>query len=149
MKKEIICKLFKFFNLSIKLKYKYFSILLPADHALPEYKKRHKNYDRFLPCLVTYLDHRDTIIDIGANVGDTLASMIEKNSKPNYVCIEADDYFYNYLSKNLTLIKKSIKNAKIKIIKAFIGKNINNICLKGKNGTKKATSNIHGGGGGC
>jgi FkbM family methyltransferase len=141
---KVIYKLFKFFNLSIKLKYRYFSILLPADHSLIEFKMLNINYDRFLPYLVSYLDHSDTIIDIGANVGDTLASMIEQNSKPNYICIEADDYFYSYLKKNLTLIKKSIKNAKVQLIKAFIGKNINNIFLKGQNGTKKAVINING-----
>ena len=146
IQKKLVSKLFKLFDLSIKLKYKYFTILLPADHCLPEYKALNKNYDRFLPHLVKSLNPKDTIIDIGANVGDTLASMVESNSSLNYICIEADDYFYSYLKKNLARIKNSIKNVKIQIIKAFIGKYINNIFLTGKNGTKKAIININGGG---
>jgi hypothetical protein len=43
--------------------------------------------------------------------------MIEKNSKLNFICIEADNNFYDYLKKNLQIIKKNIKNAKVKIIK--------------------------------
>lgn len=135
------------FNLSKKYKYKYFSIYMPAEHALPIYKKFHKNYDRFLPHLVKYFKSaKYTVVDIGANIGDSLAGMIEKNSKLNFICIEADNNFYGYLEKNLQIIKKNIKNTKVKIIKEFIGKNITNVFLKGKNGTKKAEININGGG---
>jgi FkbM family methyltransferase len=138
----LINKIYKIFNLSKKHKYKYFSILIPADHALPEYKKIHKNYDRFLPHLVKYFNSgKYTVVDIGANIGDSLAGMIEKNSKLNFICIEADNNFYDYLKKNLQIIKQNIKNAKVKIIKEFIGKNITNVFLNGKNGTKKAEIN--------
>jgi FkbM family methyltransferase len=141
----LISKIYKIFNLSKKHKYKYFSILMPAEHALPEYKKFHKNYDRFLPHLVKYFNSaKYTVVDIGANIGDSLAGMIEKNSKLNFICIEADNDFFDYLKKNLQIIKKSFKNAKIKIIKEFVGKNITNVFLKGKNGTKKAEIKTNG-----
>ena len=82
---------------------------MPAEHALPEYKKFHKNYDRFLPHLVKYFNSaKYTVVDIGANIGDSLAGMIEKNSKLNFICIEADNNFYDYLKKNLQIIKNSI-----------------------------------------
>ena len=143
----LINKIYKIFNLSKKYKYKYFSIYMPADHALPTYKKLNKNYDRFLPHLVKYFKSaKYTVVDIGANVGDSLAGMIEKNSKLNFICIEADNSFYDYLKKNLQIIKKNIKNAKIKIIKEFVGNNVTNVFLKGKNGTKKAEINTNGGG---
>lgn len=143
----LINKIYKIFNLSKKYKYKYFSIYMPADHALPTYKKLNKNYDRFLPHLVKYFKSaKYTVVDIGANVGDSLAGMIEKNSKLNFICIEADKSFYDYLKKNLQIIKKNIKNAKIKIIKEFVGKNVTNVFLKGKNVTKKAEINTNGGG---
>ena len=73
---------------------------MPAEHALSRYKKFHKNYDRFLPHLVKYFKStKYTVVDIGANVGDTLASMIEINSKLNFICIEADNNFFEYLKK--------------------------------------------------
>jgi hypothetical protein len=143
----LINKIYKIINLSKKHKYKYFSIYIPAQHALPIYKKFHKNYDRFLPHLVKYFKSaKYTVVDIGANIGDSLAGMIEKNSKLNFICIEADNIFYDYLKKNLQIIKKNIKNAKVKIIKEFIGKDITNVFLKGKDGTKKAEISINGGG---
>jgi hypothetical protein len=47
----LINKIYKIFNLSKEHKYKNFFIYMPAEHALPTYKKFHKNYDRFLPPL--------------------------------------------------------------------------------------------------
>ncbi len=118
--------------------YKEFSIKLSANHLLPEYQERHLKYDRFLPHLAKYATAADTIVDIGANVGDTLAGMAEQNSISNYICIEPDDSFYNHLEKNIARIKKSIKSLKIQTIKALVGKNISNVSLYGKGGTKHA-----------
>ena len=125
-------------------KYKDFSIKLPTNHLLPFYQKKYLKYDRFLPHLVKYVTPLDTIIDIGANVGDTLAGMIEKNSTSNYICIEPDDYFFSYLEENISLIKTSIKGLKIQTIKALVGKNITNVSLGGEGGTKHAVINNQG-----
>ncbi|MEI7464384.1 MAG: hypothetical protein WCJ87_03490 [Burkholderiales bacterium] len=51
------------------------SILMPKNHRLAEYKKRHRLYDQFLPHLARYLPTGGVVVDIGANVGDTLAAM--------------------------------------------------------------------------
>ena len=126
-------------------KYKDFSIKLPENHLLPSYQKKHLKYDRFLPHLVKYVTPLDTIVDIGANVGDTLAGMIEKNSTSNYICIEPDACFFSYLEENIALIKTSIKGLKIQIIKALVGKNITNVSLDGKGGTKRSVINNQGG----
>ena len=40
-----------------------------------------------------------SVLDIGANVGDTLFRFIDTNPKPNYFSIEADKYFFKYLKK--------------------------------------------------
>ena len=66
-------------NIKIEYKYNDFSILLPADHMLPLYQKVHKKYDKFLPHLVKYIKNYSTIIDVGANCGDTLAGMVDAN----------------------------------------------------------------------
>lgn len=128
----------KYSNLPTKYQYNDFSIELPANHLLPEYQKTHQKYDRFLPHLAKYLNQSDTIIDIGANVGDTLAGMAEQNSTASYICIEADDSFYRLLEENVKSIKSSIIGLKIQTIKALVGKNISNVSLDGKGGTKHA-----------
>ncbi|MFI3222636.1 MAG: FkbM family methyltransferase [Methylococcaceae bacterium] len=122
----------------ILYQYKDFTIKLPANHLLPTYQKQHLKYHRFLPHLAKYATASDTIVDIGANVGDTLAGMVEKNPNSNYICIEPDQVFYRYLEENIERIKISIKGLKIQTIKALVGKNISNVSLDGKGRTKHA-----------
>ena len=138
MVSKIKRKIRQYSKFPILYQYKDFSIKLPANHLLPEYQNAHPKYDRFLPHLVKYATSSDTIVDIGANVGDTLAGMAEKNSTSNYICIEPDDTFYKHLEENINRIKKSITGFKIKTIKALVGKNISNVSLDGKGGTKHA-----------
>jgi FkbM family methyltransferase len=131
-------KIHQLTKLPILYSYKDFSIKLPSNHLLPEYQKTHPKYDRFLPHLAKYATAADTIVDIGANVGDTLAGMAEKNPTSNYICVEPDDSFYKHLEDNIGRIKKTIPGLKIQTIKALVGKNISNVSLDGKGGTKHA-----------
>jgi FkbM family methyltransferase len=112
---------------------------------LPEYQMDHPKYDRFLPHLAKYALSSDTIVDIGANVGDTLAGMVEQNPTSNYICIEPDNSFYRHLEENIERIRSSIKDLKIQTIQALVGKNISNVSLDGKGGTKHAVINKNGG----
>ena len=60
-------------------------IQLDYKHLLPLYQKQFPHYDKFLTILAKYLPQNSTAIDIGANVGDTLAGMIGTNDKIKYV----------------------------------------------------------------
>lgn len=122
----------------VKYHYKNFSILLPPDHLLPLYQKEHKRYDRFLPHLAKYIEEQKTVIDIGANVGDTLAGMFNENQKLNYICIEPDTFFSSYLEKNIKRIQEVFHSAKISNVKSLVGKAISNVLLEGAGGTKHA-----------
>lgn len=111
---------------------------------LPVYQNAHPKYDRFLPFLARGIGESDCIIDVGANVGDSLASMAEQNIKPTYICIEADDAFFQMLQKNVETIKRALPGAKIETIKALVGKSIANASLEGKGGSKHAVVSDNG-----
>jgi FkbM family methyltransferase len=128
-------------NLPKKYNYKKYYIELPAGHMLPIYQQSHPKYDHFLPHLGKYLIDSDVVIDIGANVGDTLAGMVEQNPTLSYICIEPDYDFYHFLNKNIGLIKNAVPNLKVRPIKALVGKNITNVLLEGAGGTKNAIPN--------
>jgi FkbM family methyltransferase len=113
-------------------------IALPADHLLPTYKKDHKLYDRFLPHLSKFLEPGTTVIDVGANCGDTLASMWVASKSLAYVCIEPDDVFFEYLEKNVLRIREADHAASIRTIKALLGKKVTKVSLAGSGGTKRA-----------
>jgi FkbM family methyltransferase len=117
-----------------------FSITLPADHMLPVYQKQHRRYDRFLPRLAKYIDHGATIIDVGANCGDSLAAMVEQNAKSTYVCIEPDAVFFEYLALNIRRIKAAVPGVDVRAIKSLVGKNITLVALEGVGGTKHAVA---------
>ena len=124
----------------IKYQYRGFCIELPANHLLPKYQERHPRYDRFLPHLAKYIGHLDTVVDIGANVGDTLAGMVEQNPAASYICIEADDIFFRHLDENVNRIKAAIVDLQVRTINAFVGKSISNVSLAGSGGTKHAVA---------
>lgn len=96
-------------------------IILNQGHALPKYQKEHRLYDRFLPILAKHLPKEKIIVDVGANVGDTLISMIQ-NLDNKFYCIEPSDEFYEYLKKNILLLDKRLQS-NIKIFKNLIGTN--------------------------
>lgn len=130
---------------SQEYRYNDFSIYLPANHMLPTYQKQHPKYDRFLPHLARYIRPSETIIDIGANVGDTLAGMAEQNSTASYICIEPDELFYWFLEENIQRIKLCKKDLQVQTINALVGKNISGVSLEGHGGTKHAVMNKEGG----
>jgi len=122
---NILINVKKFLNINTIYKIGEIEILLPSDHLLPSYQKKHRTYDRFLYYLVSSLEDDSSVIDVGANIGDTVCSMIQSNSHLNYYCIEGDNYFYSYLLKNIKKIEKNLKDnkllSKIKCFNNLIG----------------------------
>lgn len=80
------------------------------------------------------------MIDVGANCGDSLANMFEGNCQLNYICIEPDDAFFDYLRKNIMRIREADPSLKVSAIKAFIGLRTQNFALEGTKGTEETKS---------
>jgi FkbM family methyltransferase len=120
-----------------KIKYRLGSlfIFLPARHTLPYFLKLHRNYDRFLPHFVNFLDDGAVVIDVGANVGDTLALMVSENPRLSYIAIEGSEKFFQFLSLNVELIKKQSSVVDIEIVNALVGTNLESLELKEYQGT--------------
>ena len=124
--------------------FKNFSITLPATHPLLRFQRNYPRYDKFLPYLANHIRSGETILDIGANVGDTLAAMVDVNPSAYYVCIEADDTFFNYLLKNTERMRTSFPALSVETIQAFVGQSITNVSLLEGHGTKRAAPNLTG-----
>lgn len=87
------------------------SFTCPFSHKLLFYQKNYPLYDKQLPKLCQYI-HNElkrsiSIIDVGANVGDTVINIGIKDAF--YLCIEGDNLFSQYLSKNLKKYHYSIE----------------------------------------
>ena len=98
-----------------------YQIVIPSSSNLPRNQKRHPFYDKFLPVLVAHLPP-GTVIDVGANVGDTLAAMAQKCSN-SFICIEPSKKFFRYLEKNANTIRQKSNN-QITLFKELIGSGI-------------------------
>ena len=125
-----------FFKIDQKIKIGSRIMVLPPEHPLSMWTSLYKDYDNFLPKLVKEMSSNESIIDIGANVGETLFRFIDTNSKPNYFSIEADKYFFKYLKKNKGLLEKDIQN-RVTLINELVGNNLKgNLTQKSNLGSK-------------
>lgn len=117
------------------------SIILPFDHKLPEHQTHFKLYDKKLPQLAKLIFEQKggICVDIGANVGDTAASIRASTAMP-IVCIEGDTYFFDYLKKNTNALSD------ITLVKAFVDKedNISNKKNQLNHGTGKIMEDVSG-----
>jgi FkbM family methyltransferase len=127
-----------FFNIKILHSYNNFFINLPAYHRLPDYQRSHPKYDRFLPHLIKNIEVNSCVIDVGANCGDTLAGMADKNATLQYICIEPDQNFYALLLSNIENIKVAYPDFNVVCKKYLVGKSFTNVSLDGVGGTKHA-----------
>lgn len=119
-------------------------ITLPAGHTLPLYKKIHPQFDCFLPHLAAHMNDTDLVIDVGANIGDTLVAMASANPKLRYICIEGDEAFIHYMHKNIHAIEQIEEDVSITVIHALVGQHIKSATLSGTNSTKHATLGLEG-----
>lgn len=85
-------------NIRIQTELGRYSIRTTFGHPLKRYLIRYPAYDRFLPFLAkTTLK---TVIDIGANIGDTMVLIKSITSVP-VICVEPDEHFMNYVKLNI------------------------------------------------
>ena len=84
-----------------------FNLLLNRNHSLPGYLKALPHYSKNLPRLATQIKQKYTdliLIDIGANVGDTVA-LTRSECDCKIVCIEGNEFYFDVLKKNLQQFK--------------------------------------------
>lgn len=111
------------------------TILLTPDHKLRYYTKIYPEFDKFLITLAKFLPSENVVIDVGANIGDTLAMMIGSNPNLEFICIDGDPLYFEYLTKNVKKIRANLPAAKIECINSIIGNTSEKISLIRGKGT--------------
>lgn len=119
-----------------------FTIVLPAGHRLDVYQERFKNYDQPLPRIAReYLRKYPAMasVDIGANVGDTLAALRSVGNFP-IICIEGAPSFVKDLRSNSLSIGGSNH-----IVECYIGPQAGNVrsnAILATSGTARSKDSI-------
>jgi FkbM family methyltransferase len=112
-----------------------FSLEIPRDHILPVFQQQHQLYDRFLPFVVAMAPQNSWIIDVGANVGDTVASVVAK-TKASILAIEGHDAYFTYLLHNVSKMPSDIRE-RIRCARVLAGSGELSGTLVAENGTAK------------
>lgn len=118
------------------------SLMLPFSHNLPLYIKYHPHYSSNIGRISRLVKEKYsnlTIIDIGANVGDSIFIIKAETDCP-ILGIEADGLFFDLCVKNCA----SFPNVYIE--KAYVGNKTENVKLKLQedNGTAHLCKDMHG-----
>lgn len=106
-----------------------YDMVINRDHALPMYLRNRPSYASNLPRLLLevkkkYPDFK--IVDIGANIGDTVALVRSKIDCP-ILCIEGEDFYFKILSKNIVQFKD------VQAIKSYLGEKSEAVSVKKEN----------------
>ncbi|HEY4151536.1 MAG TPA: FkbM family methyltransferase, partial [Chitinophagaceae bacterium] len=99
---------------------------LPVYHGLPWYFKASPLYSKNLPRIAGYLENKYTdftVIDIGANIGDSAYLLRERLANTDILCVEGNPEYLPLLEINVGKIKRAT------IAKKFVGKE--NTVVKG------------------
>ncbi len=132
-------KIRMFFRFPLKYKINGAKLWLPPEHLLPFYQAKFPLYDRFLPFLASELPAESIVIDVGANVGDTSAPLFDTNPSLRFICIEPDDYYFQFLSKNT-----ANRGGRFELRKSLVGTTSEFFSLIGGGGTRTARKNVEG-----
>lgn len=95
-----------------------FELIAGKKHPIEEYLQKHEYYSRNLPRIAKYIEDKYTeysIIDIGANIGDTIALLRSEKVNQQIYCIEGDSEYYELLTQNAGLFSQ------VELYKYFLG----------------------------
>jgi FkbM family methyltransferase len=111
---------------------------LPMGHRLPFYQAKFAKYDKFLSYIVKRLEAGSSVLDIGANCGDTLAAIVPAGPRLRYYAVEPSDNYYKYLEQNIETIRKAFPLVSLAYTKSLVGNSDGLYTLIEKGGTATA-----------
>lgn len=94
-------------------------VTLPPAHNLPYYQRRDPTYDAYAEAVVADLARRHarlTVLDVGANVGDTAVAMLTAAPNIAVVSVEGDPEFAAYARRNLAQF-----GDRARVVEGFVG----------------------------
>jgi len=97
-------------------------LLSPATHPLARYRKEHPLYDRRLPLLARLVGEASpdqVIVDVGANIGDTIALCRLAGCHAPMIAVEPSAQYWTFLDANVRAQPELFAN--VRCVNAFIG----------------------------
>lgn len=114
-------------------------LLAPSEHALDVYQTLYPLYDKRFPLLSKIVSsHRadSTLIDVGANIGDSVTLCRLAGCTSKIIAVEPSERFFGYLRRNAA--NNQMLFDKVRCINAFIGQKKDNLVLMERKGTAES-----------
>jgi FkbM family methyltransferase len=115
-----------------------FELEVPRRHALPRYQREFSTYDRFVVVLGRALP-AGTVIDVGANIGDSIAALASGGQCSHFVAVEPDPAFGSVLARNIERMKRQRPDLNVETVTAFVSDSLPITGLVTARGTARAT----------
>ncbi len=97
-----------------------YTLRLTRDHPLPRFLAAFPGYDRFLPHLARTLPEGASAIDIGANLGDTVAALADANPGLRLLAVEPAAAFLPLLRANIAAMAAETPALSVEIVEAYV-----------------------------
>ena len=92
------------------------ALRMPFSHKLPRYRAMYRDYDTALPRLAAFLRGqagRLAMIDIGANIGDTVRRVAARVPDGRFLGVEADPLYFALLQENTRSLSSMVAEQKL------------------------------------
>lgn len=132
------------FRVKQLVKFGNYTLEFPYNNPIPGFLNKYEKFNRFLPRLIKLFRNNTSVIDVGANVGDTVGSLVCENDNLKYYCIEPYEKYRVFLRSNVRKITEKHPKCSIKILEHLIGNHRNPVCLEGPSGSKSAVESASG-----
>lgn len=117
------------------------SLRAPSKHLLDVYRRDHPLYDRRLPLLsqlISLSAPDKCIIDVGANIGDTVALCRLAGCQSPIIAVEPSEQYFAYLEANKIALPELFGS--VQTVRAFIGQPGESLALVEQKGTASVVS---------
>lgn len=115
-----------------------YDLKINSDHALPTYQRKFATYDRFLPFIAAELPSGSTVIDVGANIGDSIAAMASANAGLRFIAVEPAEQFIPLLRHNCDIMRSGSPSPDIVILQCFVSDKLTITGITARSGTGRA-----------
>jgi len=114
------------------------SVVLPKEHLLDVYQATHPLYNRFQGFLAKNLPSKSTVVEVGANIGDVMVNVFQFNRSIDYIAIEGDPLFFEYLCINSEILNKELclEQVQTHLVNEFIADKLVFSSFTGTGGTR-------------
>jgi hypothetical protein len=110
-------------------------VLFPPRYTKKEFLAKYPAYDKFVAKIAQSIEEDTLIIDVGANVGDSIFDMVELGSRHRFIAVEGSLYFLQFLRRNCESLRTA--GVEVQVVPTFLGSKHGHVKLVGNHSSAR------------